>query len=178
MMMPHRGFEPCFPLYFVILARSVLCGAAVSHGRPMTPESEDEVELYHHAEQSDAFASDALYRALVPAAGSRATTGRRQGESPSWDNVLALSHAQRCASQLRRQSELVSTQDRIAREFLVARRLLSNDHRQWARSWAREANPDRCVDRAAERIFYERCGDGRNNWRDARASSQAPGQRA
>ena len=60
----------------VILARSVLCASAVSHGRPLPSEFEDEIELYHHAEQSDAFASDALYRALVPAAGSRATTGR------------------------------------------------------------------------------------------------------
>ena len=109
---------------YVAIWLAVFCVApAVSHGRPMPSDFEDEIELYHHAEQSDAFASDALYRALVPAAESSATTGRRQGESPSWDNVLALSHAQRCAFKRRRQSELVSTQDRIAREFLVARRL-------------------------------------------------------
>ena len=139
---------------YVVIWLAVFCVApAVSHGRPMPSEFEDEIELYHHAEQSDAFASDALYRALVPAAESRATTGRRQGESPSWDNVLALSHAQRCADQRHRRSELVSTQDRIAREFLVAKRLLSQEHRKWALSWAREAHPERCVSHAAERLF-------------------------
>ena len=121
----------------------------------MASDADGEIELYHHAEQSDAFAGDALYRALVPAAESRAATGRRQGESPSWDNVLALSHAQRCAFKRRRQSELVSTQDRIAREFLVARRLASksNGHRSWAQSWLREAHPERCVSHSAEQSF-------------------------
>ena len=108
---------------------------------------------YQHAVQSDAFASDALYRALVPVAESRATRGHRQGATPTWDNMLALSHAQRSAFKRRRRSDVVSTQERIAREFLVARRLASDGHRNWAQSWLREAHPERCVDQHAEKSF-------------------------
>ena len=56
---------------------------------PVPSVSDDEVELYHDGGSDSRRArDDALYRALVP-------TLRRRNESPSWDNVLALSHVQR-----------------------------------------------------------------------------------
>lgn len=75
--------------------------------------------------------------------------------APSWDAALALSHGEREVVKRRRVSQLLTTQDRIAREYLVAKRL-SNDPsvgRNWAQTWAREQHPDRCQTRAAEASF-------------------------
>ena len=70
---------------------------------------------------------------------------------PSWDTVLALSHVKRRAVKRRHSNDLVTTQDRIGREFLVTRRLSSSEGcgRNWASSWALERYPERSEDAGA-----------------------------
>ena len=150
----------------------------------MAAEESVEPELYHHSTLSDAFAGDALYRALAKPALAWAAPGAWLEKTPSWDTVLALSHARRHAVKWRRCSELVNTQDRIGREFLVVRQLSS-----WGnvgRSWALRAGLEKDTLNAARTntlwmAFCAGRGDGRHGGRelasrqvDARSLGQCP----
>ena len=112
-------------------------------------DDEAEIELYHHSMYSDAYAGDAIFRALARPA---STLTER---TPSWDAALALSHGHQEVAKRRRVSDLLTTQNRIAREYLVARRLSTDPRvgRNWAQTWAREQHPERCLSRKAEASF-------------------------
>ena len=70
-----------------------------------------EVEFYHHSVYSDEYAGDAIFRALARPAGTLPV------RTPPWDVALALSHGQREGAKRRRMSDLLTTKDRIAREY-------------------------------------------------------------
>ena len=112
-------------------------------------DDEAELGLYHHSVHSDAYAGDALFRALARPARTMPM------RTPSWNVALALSHGQREVVKRRRMSDLITTQDRIAREYLVAKRLSTDPTvgRNWAQTWAREQHPERCHTRTAEASF-------------------------
>jgi hypothetical protein len=115
----------------------------------MGHDDEAEMELFHHSVHSDAFAGDAMFRALSRPCSTMPT------RPPSWDAVLALSHGQRQVAKRRRKSDLITTQDRIAREYLVAKRLSADPTvgRNWAQTWAREQHPERCHTSKGEASF-------------------------
>ena len=113
----------------------------------MSDGDDVEAESYHYSALSDAFARDAIYRALARPASSHA----RPQEIPSWDNTLVASHAENRAVKRCRSSELDKTQERIVRELLNARRLQPG--RNWAQSWAREIYPERCEDKDGGQCF-------------------------
>ena len=127
--------------------------AASSHGRLATMASSDddeaEIELYHHSEYSDAYAVHAIFRALARPASSLLE------RTLSWDASLALSQGRLEVRKWRRFSELLSVKDRIAREYLVARRLSADPTvgRIWAQTWARLQHPERCHSLQAEANF-------------------------
>ena len=140
----QRSFECSGPNVVQISVR--LAAMASSH------DDEAQIELYHHSEFSDAYAGDAIFRAL-------ARPVRTQPErTPSWDAALALSQGRREVAIRRRVSELLTTLDRIAREYLVARRMSRDPTvgRNWAQTWAREQHPERCHSRQAEASFLRR----------------------
>ena len=108
-----------------------------------------EVEFYHHSVYSDEYAGDAIFRALARPAGTLPV------RTPPWDVALALSHGQREGAKRRRMSDLLTTKDRIAREYLVAKRLSTQSpgRGNWAQTWARKQHPERCHSRTAEASF-------------------------
>ena len=110
---------------------------------------EAEIELYHHSVHSDAYAADAMFRTLAR------PVSVVPMRTPSWTAALALSHGQQEIVKRRRFSDLITTQDRIAREYLVAKRLSTDPTvgRNWAQTWAREQHPERCLTRVAEASF-------------------------
>ena len=110
---------------------------------------EADVEFYHHSEYSDAYAGDAIFRVLARPASTVAN------RTPSWTSALALSHGGWEVVKKRRMSDLLTTQGRIAREYLVAKRLSTDPsvNRNWAQTWAREQHPERCQTRVSEASF-------------------------
>ena len=111
------------------------------------------IELYHHSVYSDAYAGDAIFRALAR------PVSTRPGRTPSWDAALALSHGRREVPKRRRISDLLTTQDRIAREYLVTRRLSTDIivGRNWAQTWARENIRIGAAAPAQKQIFCALC---------------------
>ena len=107
----------------------------------MAEEDADEPGFYYMSEHAETWAGDALYRALAKPAPRQ--DGRRSEIAvvPRWDSMLAASQAGR-ALKRKRSAELVTVQDRIAREYFVAKRLCHVEQQQvvhgWARDWARE----------------------------------------
>ena len=107
----------------------------------MATDDETDIELYHHSVYSDAYTGDAIFRALAPPAVARGMASTLRERTPSWDAALALSHGRReVVPKRRRVSDLLTTQDRHAREYMVAGRLSTDPSvkRNWAQTWARE----------------------------------------
>ena len=117
-----------------------------------------ECQLYHHGALSDGYARDAIFRVL--ASPSRPLPLR----APSWDSALASSQVGRQEAKRRRVTELLTTKDRMAREYLVAKRLSTDPGagRNWAQTWARENIRIGAAAPAQKQIFCAVC-DGAQN---------------
>ena len=114
------------------------------------PSDEDQ-HCYMHGHLA-CVTSDALFRALAPMA-EEPRAGNHGYTSACVATQLALSHERRNRIRQKRNSVLLSVQETLAREYLVAKRLAASrpQKRSWAVEWATNQHADQIQDSSGVR---------------------------